>query len=215
VDVSDYERLRQVLEKIQREYGQIDGVIHAAGLAGEGLFYQKQINDVKKVMDVKIKGLFLLNEIMQELSMVPDFFITCSSFTALAGSIGQWDYAAANEFMNVYCQSMNDREKTKFLSIIWTTWAESGMAYRYGFKREECIFEPVSNQVGKEYFKELFNLQGTELFIGRWNDQLINSKDAKLNIRFHNKIRLKEIKSEEAAEEVAATKTNDLTLAGI
>ena len=105
----------------------------------------------------------------------------------MAGAIGQWDYSVANEYLNAYCNYKNASSGCRYISAVWPTWDESGMALRHGFKREECIFLPISNEAGKEYFNRLISSADSETIAGKWNHELLSGDNLKMNIRFHNK----------------------------
>ena len=197
MNVSDRISTFSVLEKLVQKYGTINGIVHAAGIAGEGLFFQKSIEDLRTVLDCKILGLHNIDSFISEKNLSMDFLMVCSSFTALAGAIGQWDYAVANEFLNVYCNHKKGKSGLRYISAVWPTWDESGMAHRHGFKREECIFLPISNEAGKEYFRQLIGSEGGESILGHWNTDLLSGENLKMNIRFHQK---KKIKTESVQE---------------
>jgi len=187
MNVSDRISTYSVLETLVQRYGTINGIVHAAGIAGEGLFFQKSMEDLRTVLDCKILGLHYIDSFISEKNLSPDFLMVCSSFTALAGAIGQWDYAVANEFLNVYCNHKNRKQGCRYISAVWPTWDESGMAHRHGFKKEECIFLPISNEAGKEYFRELIVSEGGESILGQWNTELLSGENLKMNILFHHK----------------------------
>lgn len=187
MDVSDRTQIYSVLETIVQKYGTIKGIVHSAGISGEGLFFKKSVQDIQTVLDCKVKGLTYIDSFMTEKDLSLDFLMVCSSFTALAGAIGQWDYSVANEYLNAYCNYKNASSGCRYISAVWPTWDESGMALRHGFKREECIFLPISNEAGKEYFNRLISSADSETIAGKWNHELLSGDNLKMNIRFHNK----------------------------
>lgn len=186
VDVTDKKAVYDVLEMVSEKYGMIRGIVHAAGIAGEGLFFKKDMEELQKVLNIKIKGLHNLEAFVEEKQITLDFMMLCSSFTALAGAVGQWDYAVANEFLNVYCNLKKNNGGCKYISAVWPTWEESGMAHKRGFKRDECLLLPISNETGKKYFTKLIASEYTESVLGIWNKELLASKNVKLNISFHS-----------------------------
>src|SRR5699024_6297151 len=86
--------------------------------------------ELYEVMAAKVKGLINLDESTQNCPL--DFFICFSSASAVWGSVGQADYAAANAFMDHF---MNWRSRLvekkqrsgQTLSINWPYWKNGGM----------------------------------------------------------------------------------------
>ena len=73
----------------------------------------------------KVNGAWNLHVLTRELTL--DFFVLFSSASALIGSQGQGNYAAANAFLDAlaWYRRLDGRPA---LSIDWGPWAEAGMA---------------------------------------------------------------------------------------
>jgi len=124
-DVADLEQMRGVLQKVEADRGNIQGVIHAAGVAGGGVIQQKDLQECAHVLDPKVKGALVLEEIFRTRAV--DFLLLCSSTTAVLGEFGQVDYAAANIFLDSFA-SRKATATPWIFSVNWDTWKEIGMA---------------------------------------------------------------------------------------
>ncbi|WP_349409517.1 SDR family NAD(P)-dependent oxidoreductase [Pseudalkalibacillus sp. SCS-8] len=153
VDVTNKLKLQDLLIKLRETYGEIEGVIHSAGVAGSGLLITKDKADFEKVIDPKISGTLLLDELLKNDDL--KFFITCSSLTAEFSSVGQADYAAGNAFLDAFTYQLNQRG-VKALTIDWCGWNESGMALKYGINEKDNLFKTINDAEAVEIFDSLF-----------------------------------------------------------
>ncbi|HKE57443.1 MAG TPA: SDR family NAD(P)-dependent oxidoreductase, partial [Pyrinomonadaceae bacterium] len=125
-DVSQLEEMRAVVAKGQEGFGEIHGVIHAAGIAGGGIIQYKTREVADNVMRPKVGGALVLDQIFSGTKL--DFFVLCSSLASIAGGFGQVDYCAANSFLDVFAQRNQRRNSTFTTAINWDVWGEVGMA---------------------------------------------------------------------------------------
>jgi acyl carrier protein len=58
----------------------------------------------------------------------PRFVVLFSSIAAALGGVGQFEYSAANAYLDGLAQKMNGVGGTRWLSIGWDSWREAGMA---------------------------------------------------------------------------------------
>lgn len=124
-DVSNIEQMRTLTRLIQDRFGKINGVIHAAGIPGGGLIQLRRQNEMEAVFAPKIRGALVLTEVLKDTNL--DFFILCSSLSAILGGIGQVDYCAANAFLDAFAHHSESRG-IHTASINWDMWQEVGMA---------------------------------------------------------------------------------------
>ncbi len=140
-DVGEYDQLLFEVENIRKELGRISGVVHAAGVAGEGFIFGKEPETFRAVIRPKIQGTSYLFELLKHDK--PDFFVMTSAITAIAPTSGQSDYTAANCFMDAYAAEMN-RAGMNATSINLTAWADTGMAYEHGVAGDG-IFKSIAS----------------------------------------------------------------------
>lgn len=124
-DVTDPVRLREVRELAEREFGGLDGIVHAAGLPGGGVAEVKERAAAEAVLGPKVGGTLALAEAFADLPM--DFVALCSSVTAVSGDFGQVDYCAANNFLDAYARG-DHGWRARVVSHDWGGWDEVGMA---------------------------------------------------------------------------------------
>jgi acyl transferase domain-containing protein/acyl carrier protein len=125
-DVAQAADMRAVVRQACERFGRIDGVIHAAGVAGSGMIQLKSPADAARVLAPKLQGTLALYAACRTIQ--PDFILLCSSRDAIIGSFGQVDYCAANAFLDAFVQYSADVPATPVLSINWDVWQAVGMA---------------------------------------------------------------------------------------
>ncbi|MGL6339936.1 MAG: SDR family NAD(P)-dependent oxidoreductase, partial [Waterburya sp.] len=122
-DVCDRSQMEQAIALALERFGTINGVIHAAGIAGGGIIQLKTPEIAEKVFAPKVTGTLVLNEVLQAIDL--DFLVLCSSLTSIVGGFGQADYCGANAFLDAFA-GCDHRRQT--VAINWDAWQEVGMA---------------------------------------------------------------------------------------
>lgn len=126
-DVSDSAAMRRLYERTLLECGWLHGVIHAAGVPGGGLLSLKPRADVEAVLRAKVLGTRAIEGALRPHPKL-DFFVLCSSVTALLGGAGRSDYCAANCFLDAFATESSRSGHRRVISINWDAWRETGMA---------------------------------------------------------------------------------------
>jgi acyl transferase domain-containing protein/aryl carrier-like protein/SAM-dependent methyltransferase len=131
VDVTDGEAVTALVRDIERQFGGLNGVIHAAGVVRDSAIRHKTAEELRAVLAPKVEGLVHLDRATRYLDL--DFFVCFASMTGVLGNPGQADYAAANAFMDGYAAYRNGlvavgRRRGRTLSIDWPMWRQGGMA---------------------------------------------------------------------------------------
>ncbi|MFL0811272.1 MAG: SDR family NAD(P)-dependent oxidoreductase [Agarilytica sp.] len=125
-DVTDTDRMKEILEEAETKYGEVNGVIHGAGTIRDGLIQMKSQGDVEEVFAPKVYGTLVLNEIFAGKKL--DFFVVFSSTSTVIAPVGQIDYVAANAFLNAFAHHRNKNETGYTVALNWGVWNEVGMA---------------------------------------------------------------------------------------
>jgi acyl transferase domain-containing protein/SAM-dependent methyltransferase/acyl carrier protein len=126
-DVSNLEQMRAAIAQAEGRFGKIDGVIHAAGVLGDGAIQQKSLEDLKSVLAPKVAGTMVLDTIFRDAPL--DIFILFSSLSAIKPGFGQVAYSAANNFLDAFASSQLARRHKFTCCISWDVWQGEGMAY--------------------------------------------------------------------------------------
>lgn len=129
-DLADKQTVDALLKETQNVYGDLDGIIHSAGLIKDNFIIKKKKEEVQTVLAPKVAGLIHLDEATKDIPL--DFFILFSSGAGAVGSAGQADYAMANAFMNAFSEYRNGQAELhkrygKTLSVCWPLWKDGGM----------------------------------------------------------------------------------------
>ena len=130
VDVCDLEQAEQLILAIKEDYGQLDGILHSAGMVADNFILKKSSAEFSEVLAPKVRGTYNLDQASREVEL--DFFVLFSSIAGALGNVGQADYASANGFMDQFAGYRNRRvaEKQRHgrtRSINWGLWQAGGM----------------------------------------------------------------------------------------
>ncbi|HEY9419873.1 MAG TPA: SDR family NAD(P)-dependent oxidoreductase, partial [Thermoanaerobaculia bacterium] len=129
-DVADREQMRAAVHEGLAHFGELHGVIHAAGLAGGGMIQLKTAEVAGRVLSPKVAGTRALLDALAGIDI--EFLALCSSTIAVAGGLGQVDYCAANNFLDALAYDMAISGGPRTVSINWGAWEEVGMAVAAG-----------------------------------------------------------------------------------
>lgn len=172
VDIARADLLEQTLNKIRDENGMINGIIHTAGVAGNGFVLKRTDEEIKNVIAPKTEGTWLLDHFTQDDNV--DFFLLFSSITSIVSEAGQCDYTAGNSYLDSYASYRRKKGK-KTLSINWPAWCETGMAVDYQVDFDNEIFTPMKNNEALEALNQFINLNLNNVIFGKLRyDKLIN-----------------------------------------
>jgi acyl transferase domain-containing protein len=125
-DVCDLSRMQTVVRAAYDKFGEIHGVIHAAGVPGSTPIGLKTPEELDEVLRPKIVGLAVLEQVFAGRPL--DFLALFSSTSAIWGRVGQVDYTAANAYLDSFAIRNWERAKWPTISINWDNWREVGMA---------------------------------------------------------------------------------------
>ena len=125
-DVTKTDQMLAVVASARATFGEIHGVIHAAGVIDDGLISLKPNSDGSRVIDVKARGALVLDAVLRSEPL--EFFITFSSISAVLGLEGQVDYTAANAFLDAFVERKRRTSDVRAISIGWNAWRDVGMA---------------------------------------------------------------------------------------
>lgn len=125
-DVADEVQMRGAIQETELKFGTINGVIHAAGIAGGESIAARTKAGAESVFRPKVDGARVLARLFSSHTL--DFFVCCSSVQSLIGDYGQSDYCAASAFLDTFAYSLRTSGAQPCLSVNWDTWRDVGMA---------------------------------------------------------------------------------------
>ncbi len=157
-DVASYEEMQIAVTEALEKFGQINGVIHAAGIAGGGIIQLKTEDVANSVLAPKVKGTLVLEEILNLKNIKLDFLVLCSSHSSILSEFGQIDYCAANAFLDIYAHDRTSKSDQFTVAINWGTWQEVGMAV------ETALPEQLRLQRQEDLKKGILSKEGAEVF---------------------------------------------------
>jgi len=164
-DVTKLDEMDSIINRINAEHGTINGIVHGAGIAIDEMIINKTSETFQKVLDVKVKGAWILDYVTREQNL--DFFIMFSSVATIFSAVTQSDYVAGNSFLDAFADfRMKKGQKT--LTINWTTWKDTGMAARGG-ATVDTIFKTISNSEGIDGFSAALEFSTNRVLVGKIN----------------------------------------------
>lgn len=173
-DAADQEAMAQMIKQVQTRYGRIHGVIHAAGLPGNGIIQWKDPLQAQKTLAPKTWGTLHLLSLLQG-EAEPEFILLCSSINALFGGFGAVDYCAANAFLDAQAQNQATWGNSKVISVNWDTWQQVGMAANANYPAalrkewEAHLREAILPKEGGEVLNRLLCHRPTQVLVATQN----------------------------------------------
>ncbi|MEU8263747.1 SDR family NAD(P)-dependent oxidoreductase [Micromonospora sp. NPDC048999] len=122
-DIADERRMTQVVEEVNRHWGPVNGVVHAAGIegAGDGFTFVAETSDdhAQDLLRPKTTGIGVLDRVTRAQPL--DFFLVCSSLSAVLGGITFGVYTAANRYLDAYAE-WRSANGAPWVSVDWDVW---------------------------------------------------------------------------------------------
>ncbi len=159
-DVSKYTEVKSLIKKTKTKFGEINGIIHSAGVLRDSYVRNKTRAEMEAVFAPKVYGTQYLDEATKNENL--DFFVMFSSLAAVGGNAGQCDYSFANHFMDSFagnreCLKQKGKRSGVTLSLNWSLWAEGGMKLDEQteiFFKKNLGIKPLSTETGLEAFEK-------------------------------------------------------------
>jgi len=122
-DVAELEQLRTAVDQTISHFGQLNGVIHAAGVIGAHAFKSIPELDEEDWMSqfkAKIFGAQNLAETLSDKEV--DFVLLQSSMSSILGGLGFGAYAGANAYLDALAFEQNKKTSNQWISVNWDGW---------------------------------------------------------------------------------------------
>lgn len=169
-NIGDYDKLKDIIQFVLNEYGQINGIINSSGVSNDMVVVRRNKENIinEDILTPKVKGMENIISVTQKLEL--DFIVVFSSVATVFPLVGQSDYVAAN----LYSENMSDYMRcygTNVRCILWTTWKETGMAYDNN-SAVDTIFKTLTNKDGTKIFEMFLNSNNDNCIWGKLNDKI-------------------------------------------
>jgi acyl transferase domain-containing protein len=147
-DVGNEQQMRAVVQRAEARFGEINGVVHAAGVLTEEAF--KPISRMVGAesewhFQAKAHGTLVLEKILHNHQL--DFCVLFSSLSTVLGGLGYAAYAAANSFLDAFAARQNKLNGVRWISIDWDGWLFNG--------RSEGVSLAITPDEGIEAFQRI------------------------------------------------------------
>ncbi|UCH97874.1 MAG: SDR family NAD(P)-dependent oxidoreductase, partial [Candidatus Aminicenantes bacterium] len=135
-DAAYLEQMQTTVDRAEKQFGSINGIIHAAGLPDGGLIQRRTRDMSETVFSPKIRGTLVLDKIFNNRTRDKqlEFILLCSSISSLLAPAGQVAYCAANAFLDAFAlasrQNRTSPSLTYTTAVNWDAWQEVGMAVK-------------------------------------------------------------------------------------
>ncbi|MBX9702714.1 MAG: alpha/beta fold hydrolase [Alphaproteobacteria bacterium] len=170
-DITDYHKTKELINFTIDRFGEINGVIHSAGVIKDKLLKSKSEDDFDAVLSPKFIGTLNLDEATKQIPI--DFFALFSSISSITGNLGQTDYAMANCFLDSFAPIREGFVKEgkrygKTISFNWALWESSGSFLTK--EQKDFMFNqhgilPIDDLNGMKVFVEGMNSDITQAII--------------------------------------------------
>lgn len=121
--VASEPEMKAAIDQVIARFGNIHGVIHAAGIVGEQSLRPIQELDAafcSQQFQAKVMGTQVLATVLQDQPL--DFCLLQSSLSSILGGLGMAAYAAANSFMDAFVAKQNQTNGAGWISVNWEGW---------------------------------------------------------------------------------------------
>jgi acyl transferase domain-containing protein len=122
-DCADQAQMRTVIDQTIATFGELHGVIHAAGVSDSRAFGSVQELG-REIYDwhfgPKVHGLYALQEVLSGYTL--DFCVLFSSLSTILGGLGLAAYTAANRFMDAFAALHNRETAQPWICVNWDSW---------------------------------------------------------------------------------------------
>lgn len=155
VDVTQPDSVQALVRDIDEHMAPLRGVIHAAGVLEDGVLGDVDHQQLERVLAPKTLGSWNLHRALGRRPL--DFFVLCSSVSALLGAPGQAAYAAANSFLGGLARYRWSRGLPA-LAVDWGRWAvgmSKAMSPALQQRADRMGIAEIPVDVGMELLDEL------------------------------------------------------------
>ena len=172
LDLGNLDQVKRLIAAIQDEYGQLDGILHCAGMMiTDNIILKKANAEFSQVLAPKVAGAYNLDQASQDVEL--DFFVLFSSIASATGNPGTADYATANGFMDQFAAYRNRQVAAggrhgRTRSINWPLWQAGGMRIDQASQerlQQTTGMQPMRTATGLEAFYRSLTLPYDQILV--------------------------------------------------
>jgi acyl transferase domain-containing protein len=177
VDVKDANAMTEVVERAERAWGPLCGVVHAAGVM-DGTAFQVleglRPEDCEQVFGPKIHGTLALAELVETRSV--DFCLLVSSLSVVLGGLGNGAYASANAYLDAFAATRRTGGgATRWVSTNWDWWnfegenmAQGSAAARFAMTPQEGVEANLRILGASDLTQVVVSTSDLEMRLAQW-----------------------------------------------
>lgn len=152
-DVADAGQMQAALRQIDRRFGRLDGVVHAAGTVAGAAIADLQAEACEAQFQAKGRGLVVLAQLLRGRPL--DFCLVTSSLSTVLGGLGYAAYAAANSYMDAFIHAQQRAGQKGWVAVNWDAWQDATAAARPGKMGAELANLAMTPEEGVETFRRI------------------------------------------------------------
>lgn len=181
LDIGEREGLEDIVLEVEKDLGQINGVIHTAGMTDSNNFqYIKEISYERafEVFSPKIKGIETIYNVFNNREV--DFVWITSSLSSILGGLGYASYSAANLYMDYFISAKVKKNDN------WKSVRLGELSFNENLLETQQDSNKIalnSNEIIK-LFEWSLSLKGRQIIV-----ETITGLYDRINKAFYNKIR--------------------------
>ncbi|HOW89783.1 MAG TPA: SDR family NAD(P)-dependent oxidoreductase, partial [Elusimicrobiales bacterium] len=172
-DLNDHAAFSAAMSDIKTELGQLDGVVHFAGLERSKLVADKTVEEFLLIFKTKADS--AINMLKSGVVKEKGFWVMISSIAGKFGNLGQSDYAAASDYISKLSVALTNKGIRSFAADM-TGYANIGMGVRPGV---EAFLK--SQELDFLYPEEGMNALADELVYGKTPEIILSGSLGKLD----------------------------------
>lgn len=205
-DVSSLEVMQQVIKNVTEKHGAINGIIHAAGVAGDGFILNKSVDIFNGVLAPKVDGLWILNKLTNNMNV--DFSVLFTSIATIAHMQGQGDYTAANAYLDGYAA----QHRLNTVCINWPAWKDTGMAVDHNVPDDMALSKSLSTLEALHAFDTIMESGRYRLMPGILNMSFLNENGTEIKLADDIQKQLDQYKRTNSSKKQLLTNKNENVL---
>lgn len=156
-DIASESQMQAVINQTLQRFGQINGVIHAAGIKLFKTIPEISKSECEQQLRANGHGLFVLEKILQGIEL--DFCLLISSLSSVVGTLSMAAYPAAHLFTDAFVCKHNQSSHIQWKTINWDNWLTNQLAVELATKPEISTELFMTNKEGLEVFKRVLALK--------------------------------------------------------